>query len=200
MISANPEVSRWGGKYQTSFENSKSEAAPTAPAGESELVRYSTQLGGRGAALELASGKGANALYLASLGYNVVAADCAFNGLTQGQRSANHLQLPMASLVCDLQRQPFPVGYFSLISVVRFLERSIFPQIQSWIQPGGLLFYKTFNKKHLERQPGFNPAYLVECGELNNAFSDLTILESDINTRVHQKGSSSYIIAQKRAK
>ncbi|GIS91386.1 MAG: hypothetical protein CM1200mP20_14270 [Pseudomonadota bacterium] len=41
------------------------------------------------------------------------------------------------------------------------------------LKPHGLLFYKTFNVHHLRSSPSFNPAYLLESGELRQVFGDL---------------------------
>ena len=189
-ISANPDIERWNRKYAVSTLKESQTDSKIIPKGEDELVqlfRYldsdlsgiSSLSGPSKIALEVASGKGRNALYLASIGYRVVAADCALNGLSPGQSSANHLGLPMNSIACDLETCQFPQHSFDLVSVIRFLQRPLFEAISSWVKPGGLLFYKTFNRNHLLSHPKFNPDYVVESGELNSAFSEFDILATD---------------------
>ena len=189
-IIANPYVERWNKKYASSANDSNHVGhvdQQIVPKGEDELIALSHRIDSEFQsfsestknALEVASGKGRNALYLASLGYQVFAIDCAFNGLAPGQASAKRLGLPMESIVCDLETYQFPEHSFDLVSVIRFLQRPLFDSIAAWVKPGGLLFYKTFNRNHLLSHQKFNPDYVVEPGELNSAFPDFDILASD---------------------
>lgn len=136
-------------------------------------------------------------MYLAKRGYDVVAVDCAFNGLAQGQRSAASLSLSLSSMVCDLGQYDFPPNHFGMVSVVRFLDRALLPVIPEWIRSGGILFYKTFNKNHLIKHPRFNPHYLVNQGELNQVFAGFEIIQSDLVGSNQEALSSSFIIARK---
>jgi hypothetical protein len=55
------------------------------------------------------------------------------------------------------------------------------------VQPGGRILYETFNMRYLELVPGFNPAYLLEPGELLGYFADwklLTLMEESHVSRV----------------
>ena len=150
-------------------------------------------LGRKGKALELACGRGRNALYLASLGYDVIAADCALNGLKSCQASSEHLALSVYPVACDLKSYRFPQKCFDLVSVVRFLHRPLFTELINWLRPGGLLFYKTFSKSFLSINPGFNPDYLVEPGELLASDLDFGEFAEDPKT------GTSFILARKTA-
>ena len=160
------DIVRWNRKYAGGPRS-------VEPAGEPELVAAAPGLPGRGLALELACGRGANALYLARLGYEVVAVDCAVNGLGDCSRAAARLGLPVFPVVMDLDRAELPKRRFQLVCVVRYLNRSLFPVLTEALAPGGILFYKTFNARHLEAHPGFNPDYVLEDGELDRAFPAL---------------------------
>ncbi len=159
--------------------------------GEPELVAHREILPCSGLALELACGKGSNALYLASLGYDVVAADISIQGLKICLQEARRTGLQLLPVVLDLDQYPLPHGQFELISVVRYLNRALFNPLIDALRPGGLLFYKTFNLRHLSDQPNFNPAYVLEDGELRASLSALDILaQSDL-------GPSSYVLGRR---
>ena len=189
-INANPDIDRWNKKYDLSAADGSQTDSQIMPKGEDELVALRPYLESDFSgisdlsettkiALEVASGKGRNALYLASIGYRVIAVDCALNGLVPGQSSAKRLDLPMNSIACDLETCQFPQHSFDLVSVIRFLKRPLFEVISAWVKPGGLLFYKTFNRDHLLSHPKFNSGYVVETGELNTAFPDFEIRATD---------------------
>jgi tellurite methyltransferase len=196
-ISSNPAVERWNQKYS---RTSASDIDLVEAKGEPELMAMEHFLSCSGCALEVASGKGANALYLARLGYNVIASDCAINGLVMGQGSAKNGNLPLNSLVCDLVSYPFPHDYFDLVSVVRYLDRRLFQSIGSWVKPGGWLFYKTFNQNFLKINPRFNPDYVVAEDELNTVFSDFEIVSSSFDQSddaIGRNKGTSFILARK---
>lgn len=161
------------------------------PRGEPELVALDGHLDGSGLAIEVACGKGANALYLATVGYGVVAADVSLSGLRVCKRTADRLQLPVYPVALDLDHGGLPGATFSLVSVVRYLNRNLCPVIIDALCPGGLLFYKTFNRRHLQAHPGFNPSYLLDDGELGRLFAELTIIDAN------ESGSASWILARR---
>lgn len=177
------DIDRWNRKYAGGPRS-------VEPAGEPELAAAASALPGRGLALELACGRGANALFLARLGYQVVAVDCAINGLGSCRRTARRLGLPVFPVVMDLDRAALPHRRFRLVCVVRYLNRPLFPVLAEALAPGGVLFYKTFNRRHLEDHPGFNPGYVLEDGELDRAFAGLGRLAGG------ESGTTSWILAR----
>jgi tellurite methyltransferase len=185
-----PDIKRWNDRYQKL-------PADVEPLAEPELADCERFLEGNGLALEVASGKGANALYLASIGYRVIALDCAINGLKLAAQAARKHNLVIHQAVVDLKQMLLPGQTFDLISVIRYLERSLFEQLVAALKPGGLLFYKTFNQAYLETHPGFNPDYVLDNGELQTVFTDLEILASD-SAKNGNRSTSSYILGRKK--
>ncbi|MEA3291169.1 MAG: class I SAM-dependent methyltransferase [Pseudomonadota bacterium] len=181
----NPDITRWNRKYREL--ESEPDWTP-----EPELVEFSDQIRGSGLALDLACGAGKNALYLARLGYDVIAMDAALEGLRRCAQAAHWERLTVHPACVDLERYPLPESRFDLIIVVRYLNRALFPAIQTALKPGGLLFYKTFNRNFLQQKPGFNPDYVLRPGELVKSFSDLEIFESSDG----EHASTSFIIAR----
>ncbi len=178
------DIERWNRRYLAGDGLVKSSPEP-------ELGRLERHISGTGLALELACGKGANALYLASRGYQVVAADCAIEGLRICQAQALELNLPIMPVVLDFDYGELPDSRFDLVSVIRYLNRSLFPAIAQSVKPGGLLFYKTFNQRHLVDHPNFNSGFVLQDGELAQAFKNFDIILSD------ERGSNSILLARK---
>ena len=192
----NPDIQRWNDKYSRSL----SSGDPVVPRLEPELDQLRDHLECEGLALEVACGKGANALALAALGYDTIACDLAINGLAQSLAADKPSQGKFMPLVCDAGTYGFPADTFSLVCAIRFLDRNLFASLERWIKPGGLLFYKTFNSEFLNINPRFNPDYLVDLGELNSAFGGMDILAS--NTRpadqvMKSQPGGSFILARK---
>ena len=187
----NPDITRWNQRYASGD-------GIVEPKAEPEWVRQPEDSAFRRApsesdriGLDLACGKGSASLYLASIGYKMLAVDCAIEGLRICQSKAEALSLPVLPVVMDLERGCIAKSTFDVITVVRYLNRALFPALVDALAPGGTLFYKTFNVDHLKANPNFNPAFVLQPRELENAFSALKMVD-----RGYSSGSS-YILAQK---
>lgn len=191
---ANPEITRWNEKYRSGSAGS---AETVAPKSEPELVANLDLLGRKGLAFEAACGRGAHALYLATLGYDVIACDGAIRGLEVCKRSAALHGLNVFPFVCDLSKPNLPLDKFDLVSVVRYLEYAAFEALADSVKPGGLLFYKTLNTRYLTANPRFRRSFVVEPGELNSSFPELDVLVSDLDANSPGEGGSSFVIARK---
>jgi tellurite methyltransferase len=139
-------------------------------------------------ALDLAGGLGQNALWLASQGYIVDLMDVSRIALQRARaemairnlRNVNLLQIDVDDIQLDENN-------YDLVIVTRYLKRDLFERIQASVKPGGRVIYDTFNVRYLEQVPAFNPAFLLEIGELRNYFATWTILsedEEDHNSRI----------------
>ncbi len=179
------DIERWNLRFAANKE-------PVEARGEPELVACSKQLKGNGLALELACGRGANALYLAGLGYQVVAMDGSISALRQCVATSRRRGFAVYPVVTDLDNTILPEGTFQLISVVRYLNRSLFPAIVAALAPGALLFYKTFNRLHLIDHPRFNPDFVLRDNELVEAFGALEIVDGN------ECEGNSWILARRR--
>ncbi len=136
------------------------------------LLAHAAHLQG-GWALDVACGLGQNSLWLAARGYRVLAVDISFTGLRLAAAAARQQSPPCQIdwVQLDLDEWVLPADAFDLISVFRFLDRRLFPQLRRAIKPGGLLFYETRHTGVLRANPHANPAYLLRPGELAAAFA-----------------------------
>ena len=80
-------------------------------------------------------------------------------------------------LQSDLGAVALPANRYSLILCVRYLQRSLFPQIARALRPGGMLLFETYTKAQLDFSGGpRDPAYLLNTGELRKAFPELEVV------------------------
>jgi len=77
----------------------------------------------------------------------------------------------------DLERTHLPERSYDLILCIQYLQRSLFPQMARGLRSGGVLLFETYTRAQLEYAGGpRNPAYLLETGELREAFPELRVL------------------------
>ena len=164
---------RWNERY------ARDGVEPFAHAPSDWLVAHRALLaGGGGRALDVACGGGRNALYLAQLGYEVDAIDVSDVAIDALHAAVREHALPIAPRVVDLEREPLPPGPYDAIVVFNSLQRELFDALPGALGPGGLLLYETLSRAHVdELGHSFDPAYLLEPGELLGAFPTLEIVE-----------------------
>jgi tellurite methyltransferase len=137
------------------------------------LVEHTDRLMG-GRALDLACGTGANALFLAGLGYRVEAVDVSEVALRIAQAEARRRRVVVNWIQADARRLPLVRPSYDCVVVCRFLLRPVMPVVASLLRPGGYLFYESYNVRRLVRHPQFNRKYLLGVGELPTWFESLS--------------------------
>ncbi len=161
--------SLWNERYQVMAE--ASDQVPPSPC--DCLSRYSALLPAQGKALDLASGRGGNALLLAAAGLEAHAWDQADVALTQCRAFAESASLTVHTRTVDVVAAPPEPLSFDVIVVSRFLDRALAPALINALRPQGLLFYQTFVVGN--RHGPSNPDYLLKPNELLTLFSGLQI-------------------------
>ena len=140
--------------------------------GPSKIVEDHAGLASPGRALDIASGLGKNAAYLARNGFSVDAVDISDAALAGYGKSC-----PGVRPICaDLDLFDITPGRYDLILNIRFLQRRLFPQIIDGLAPGGVLIFETWIR-HPE-DPSLDPVpkdYLLRENELLHAFLSLGI-------------------------
>jgi tellurite methyltransferase len=158
------------------------EAQPHLSAPAAWLTDNADLLPDRGRVLDVASGKGRNAMWLAERGLEVHAID----------RSREAIELlreaGINATVMDLETDPVPElpGGFDAVIVFNYLHRPLMAAIKNAVKPGGRIFYETFTTRQAQRGHPRNPAFLLEEGELIASMAPLVILrsrEGDIDGR-----------------
>jgi len=130
-----------------------------------------------GRALEIASGIGANALFLAKRGYQVDAIDLSDVAIERLRvaASAEGVNESVHLMLGDVNAWPLEAEAYDLVLVFRFLSRPAIPKLHAALKPGGVLLYQTFTTAHRVRHPSLPEAYCASPGELESLFAELDI-------------------------
>ena len=125
-----------------------------------------------GKALDLAAGGGRHTRLLIDMGFQVTAVDRKVEALLAlaGSHYAVH-EIDLEGGAAWL-----PGGGYDAIIVTNYLYRPLFPAIRQALAAQGMLIYETFaaGNERLGR-PG-NPDFLLQPGELLEAFAGLTVI------------------------
>ena len=178
--------SDWDAKHRLAAE-----APPSEPA---SIVRELLPLLPVGPALDIACGTGRHALFLAGRSQHVTAVDFSSVALDILEVRARSVGAPVRRgerfreggrphkgglelIHADLERLSLPERGYDLILCIQYLQRDFFPKMARALRPGGVLLMETFTRAQLEFAGGpRNPAYLLETGELREAFPELRVL------------------------
>lgn len=143
------------------------------------LVEYLPLLP-RGKALDVAMGKGRNALFLASHGFEVVGLErdeeAIHACLTEAKRLGVHLDARHADLE-DMNSCRIEKSAYDVVICFYYLQRSLIPHIKEALKPGGVLLYETFLiDQHVKTGQPQHREYCLEHNELLRFFSGLRVL------------------------
>ncbi len=170
---------RWNLKF--------SQRHKSAPEPSPLLQEYYTLTQGH-VALDLATGLGRNAQFLASKGFQVMAVDISDLAMTELKALKQQAVQPV-QIDLDLFR-PKPAS-FDLVASFKFLDRRLCPYIKETLKPGGVLIFESnleapglqkqqtqdynhYNDKQKD-QP-LNRDFLLRSNELLHLFLDLHIV------------------------
>lgn len=145
---------------------------------ETWLVMNRALLPPSGRALDVACGRGRNAVWLAREGFVTTAIDRDPSAVAELDARAQREGLPLSAHVVDLEGGETTLGeaVFDLVVVVHYLHRPLFPALIAALKPGGVLVYETFTAAQAARGRPTNPAFLLEPGELPRLVAPLAIL------------------------
>ncbi len=129
-----------------------------------------------GRALDLACGRGGNAVLLAQQGLEVDAWDIADVAIAVLQGIANRRQLRIQAEVRDVEARPPAPNAFDVIVVSYFLDRGLVPALIQALRPGGLLYYQTFARQCVFDRGPANAEFRLADQELLQLFSGLQVL------------------------
>ncbi len=153
---------KWNGRY-----HQKKHLSGVRP-----IVQNFHHLAPKGKALDLATGLGVNALFLARAGFTVFAVDISDVAiLPLANRHPN-----LVPVCLDLDVWDVPINYFDLIINIRFLDRRLFPQIIEGLKPGGLLIAETYLKHDHSPDTSFRRDFFLRPNELLHAFLSLRLI------------------------
>lgn len=130
-------------------------------------------------ALDVASGAGRHAVYLAAQGFDVTAVDISSEALSQVAQRAVAQNISIETRQADLETADADLGesLYNLVAVFFYLHRPLFSALRRAIRPQGIIVYKTYSVDQL-RYPGRprHRIHMLEHNELLREFSDFRVL------------------------
>ncbi len=161
----------WNTRYRSREEDLDRVPAPL-------LIQAARELPA-GRALDLACGAGRNAVWLAELGWEVVAID----GASEAIRILHERDARVDARVLDLEtgtQLPFADDSFDLVAVLYYLHRPLFAEAQRLVKPGGIIVAAAL----------MTGRFKVDPGEMKRAFRGFDVM-------FYREGEIAEIIARR---
>ena len=172
------------------------------PTAAQVLAEFDYLLPVTGHALDLACGRGGNALLLARHGLDTWAWDISDAAVEQLRERARNEGVRIDVQQRDVSAMPPEPGTFDVIVVSRYLERALAPRLILALRKQGLLFYQTFIKEKSADTGPRNPDYLLGPNELLDMFHSLHVIcyreEGRLGDSNRGLRNEAMLIAQKR--
>ena len=142
--------------------------------------------------LSLAEGEGRNAVFLASLGLDVLGVDASEVGLAKAEKLATSRGLTIRTEVADLASYEPPENHYgSVISISAHLSSDsrnrLYPLIERSLKSGGVILLESYAKSQLSRNTGGpkDPDLLMDLSDLEQQFPNCErILAQEIEREV----------------
>lgn len=137
-----------------------------------------------GRALDLATGQGRNALFLAEQGYDVQAIDIAPAALEEAKRRADDRGVTAEWIAADIDEFDLPTDAYDVITISYYYNFDKLPDVKEALAPGGVLLYEHHlrSSEPVDRGPS-GDRYRMRSNDLLRACADLTILRYEEATR-----------------
>jgi SAM-dependent methyltransferase len=129
-----------------------------------------------GRALDIATGKGRNALFLAERGFSVEGIDISEVALREARRRAEKKGFTITFRQADLDKIELPEAAYDMIVNFNFLQRSLIPEMKKALKLGGHIVFETYLIDQGAFRHPRNPAYLLGHNELLELFRDFRVL------------------------
>ena len=131
---------------------------------------------GPGRALDIATGKGRNAIFLAAQGFAVGAIDISPVALAEARSRAEEKGLAISWQQADLEKIELPENSYDLIVNFNYLQRTLVPQLKAALKVGGHVIFETYFIDQQAIGHPTNPDYLLRHNELLDLFSGFRVL------------------------
>ncbi|MCA9473043.1 MAG: dihydroneopterin aldolase [Nitrospirales bacterium] len=176
-----------------------------------EVSQFFLQQFGRlqgGKILDIATGSGRHALFLASRGYTVVGIDRNAETLAHVQQAGSEIQNGHVTTSClDLEADPgnppdLGDHEYDGILVFFYLYRPLFPRILQALKSGGILIYETFLiDNHIVHHHPRHKEFCLQHNELLQLTTPLRVLQyeegASINPHSQEQTFTARLVAQK---
>lgn len=178
------ERMEWDRRYQTGEYRPRTRPSPFV---EQWLERLPT-----GRALDVACGTGRNALRLAEAGYRVDAVDISQAAIERARIDGERRGITVAWQVVDLDDARLEAAAYDLITVVRYVNRKLWPRLIEALSPNGWLLIEHHLRTSADVGGPSSPEFRLAPQELLQAFQGLRIVlyEEVLETAQSDEGGS----------
>lgn len=146
----------------------------------------------RGVVLDVAAGRGRNALALAHSGTRVVAVDYSAEAMRLLAATARDARLAIWPMVSNLDSFHLKDESFDAIVNINFLDRALFPKLERALRPGGVLLADTFLIDQAALGHPRDPRFLLGHGELRALAGGLEVEEYREGPVVYPNGERAF--------
>ncbi|WP_137285759.1 class I SAM-dependent methyltransferase [Halorussus salinisoli] len=150
-----------------------------------------------GRALDIATGTGRNAVFLAEEGYQVDAIDQSSEGLRIARQNAIDRGVDERTnwIRADVPTYAFPESTYDVVTISFYRAVDRFPDIKEALTTGGVLFVQHHLRSSDSLQSGpSGDRYRFAANELLHACLDLTVLYYDERTETRDDGRSGAVV------
>ena len=152
-----------------------------------------------GKALDIAMGKGRNALYLAERGFDVEGVDIDEAAVGLCRENAEQKGLKMQVLATDLTTYNIIEENYNVILCFHYLQRDLIPMMKAGLKKGGIILYETFLiDQHLRWGTPRHKEYCFLRNELLDFFKDFRVMYYKEGFVTKEKALAS-LVAQKKS-
>jgi len=132
----------------------------------------------KGKALDIATGEGRNAVFLARHGFEVDAVDISEKGLKKARKLAREIGVRVNALLVDLDDYQIEKDRYDLIADFYFLKRRLIPRIRKGLKKGGKVIFETYLLEHRTLGAGGpkQAKYFLKPNELLRLFKNFQVL------------------------
>lgn len=157
----------------------------------SRVLRRYVEAFPEGRALDVATGTGRNAVFLAEEGYEVDAVDQSREGLRIARENATDRGVEARTnwIQADVPSYEFPEAAYDVVTISFYRPVDRFPDIKETLLPGGYLFVQHHLRTTdpVESGPS-GDRYRFAANELLHACLDLTVLHYEERTETRDDG------------
>ena len=143
----------------------------------SKFLANNISLLSKGKVLDVAMGRGRNAIFLAGMGFEVEGVDISQESVDKALETASKSGVEIKGVVADLETSyHIRESAYDVIICFNYLQRSLIEDIKAGLRPAGMIVYETYIIDQARFQRPKNPDYLLKHNELLHMFRDFRCL------------------------
>jgi tellurite methyltransferase len=164
----------------------------------SQFLVENTKLLPVGKALDIAMGSGRNAVYLASMGFEVEGLDISAEAIQKALDMADKNGVHINARIADVEGSNYHIesGIYDLVICFNYLYRPLIPEIKNSLKRGGIIVYETYLIEQAQFGKPKNRAFLLVHNELLDMFRDFRCLRYREGI-IEGRGAVASIVAEK---